>query len=105
MSKFDSQAGDASTSRSRRKYWRANLKILLLLLVIWFGVSYGLSILAVDALDQFKFAGFPLGFWMAQQGSIVVFLLIIMAYAIWMNRLDKAYGVEEEGPKAGQEAS
>ena len=105
MSKIDSQADDASTSRSRRKYWRANLKILLLLLVIWFMASYGLSILAVDALDQFKFAGFPFGFWMAQQGSIVVFLLIILAYTIWMNRLDKAYGVEEEGPKGGQDAS
>lgn len=105
MSKIDTRADDTSPPRSRQKYWRANLKILLLLLGVWFGTSFGLSILAVDVLDRVKFAGFPLGFWMAQQGSIVVFLLIIMAYAIWMNRLDKAYGVEEEGPKAGQEAS
>ncbi len=105
MRKIDSQADETSTSRSRQKYWRANLKILLLLLGIWFGTSYGLSILAVDVLDRFKFAGFPFGFWMAQQGSILIFLLIILAYTVWMNRLDKAYGVEEEGPKAGRDAS
>ena len=105
MRKIDTQADETSTSRSRQKYWRANLKILLLLLGVWFGTSYGLSILAVDVLDRFKFAGFPLGFWMAQQGSILIFLLIILAYTVWMNRLDKAYGVEEEGQKVGRDAS
>ena len=77
-------------------YWHANVKLLLLLLSIWFIASFGLSILAVDWLDQVKFMGFPLGFWMAQQGSIVVFLLIIAVYAWQMNRVDRKYGVEEE---------
>lgn len=104
MSNIDSPVDGASTSRSRQQYWRANLKILLLLLSVWFGASFGLSILAVDVLDQIKFAGFPLGFWMAQQGSIVVFLIIILVYTFCMNRLDKAYGVEEKGPKAGRDA-
>lgn len=63
---------------------------------IWFFASFGLSILAVDWLDQFKILGFPLGFWMAQQGSIIVFLIIIAVYAFLMNRVDKAHGVEEE---------
>ncbi len=101
MSEINSEAGRASTSLSHRQYWRANTKILLLLLGVWFVASFGLSILAVDLLDQIKFAGFPLGFWMAQQGSIFIFLLIILGYAIWMNRLDREFGVEEEEPEGG----
>ena len=76
-------------------YWKANIKILLMLLALWFIASFGLGILAVDWLDQFKFFGFPLGFWVAQQGSIIAFLVIIAIYAIRMNLLDKQYGVEE----------
>ncbi len=81
-------------------YWRANIKILSLLLSIWFIVSFGMGILAVDWLDQFKLGGFPFGFWMAQQGSIIVFLLLILVYRIWMNKLDKKYGVEEVEEKS-----
>ena len=55
-------------------YWKANIKLLLILLACWFFVSFGLSILLVDWLDQFHFMGFPFGFWMAQQGSIIAFL-------------------------------
>ena len=77
-------------------YWRTNIKILLILVGIWFFASFGLSILAVDWLDQFQVMGFPLGFWMAQQGSIIVFLIIIAVYASLMNRVDKQHGVEEE---------
>jgi putative solute:sodium symporter small subunit len=80
-------------------YWRANIKILLFLIAIWFFASFGLSIIAVDWLDQFKFMGFPFGFWMAQQGSIIVFLLIIFYYGWKMNRVDKSFGVEEEESK------
>ena len=103
MSKIDPSVDEVSPSRSRHQYWRANLKILLILLAVWFVASLGLSILVVDELDQFKFGGFPLGFWMAQQGSIVVFLIIILVYTLYMNRLDKAYGVEEakSGPETG----
>jgi putative solute:sodium symporter small subunit len=76
-------------------YWKANIKFLLMLLALWFIASFGLGILAVDWLDQFRFLGFPLGFWIAQQGSIIAFLVIIAVYAIRMNLLDKQYGVEE----------
>ena len=77
-------------------YWQANLKLLLIMLAVWFISSFGLGILAVDLLDEFKFMGFPFGFWMAQQGSIIAFLIIIAVYALLMNRVDKQHGVEED---------
>ena len=90
------EGSEKSNDPSHALYWRANLKVLMVLMTIWFIASFGLSILAVDWLDQFRFLGFPLGFWMAQQGSIVAFLIIIVIYVFLMNRLDKQFGVEEE---------
>jgi putative solute:sodium symporter small subunit len=90
---------DSSGDSGHALYWRANIKILLFLIAIWFIASFGLGIIAVDWLDQFKIMGFPLGFWMAQQGSIIVFLLIIAFYTWKMNRVDKSFGVEEEEAK------
>ena len=85
-------------NEERKKYWRANLVTLCWLLGIWFAVSYGAGILAVDWLNQFRFpgTGFPLGFWFAQQGSIYTFCLLILIYVVRMNRLDKRFGVSEE---------
>lgn len=84
-------------SRERRQeYWVRNLKVVLSLLVIWFVVSYGFGILLVDWLDNFTFFGFKLGFWFAQQGSIYVFVLLILAYVIIMNKLDREYDVHED---------
>ncbi len=77
-------------------YWRENLRCLLLLLSIWFLVSYGAGIIFRDILDQITIGGFPLGFWFAQQGAIYVFVLLIFFYVYWMNRLDKKYGYDEE---------
>jgi putative solute:sodium symporter small subunit len=77
-----------------RGYWRANLRVMAILLVVWFAVSFGLSILGVEALNRFRLGGFPLGFWFAQQGSILVFVVLILAYAIWMDRIDRRYGVD-----------
>jgi putative solute:sodium symporter small subunit len=74
--------------RLRSQYWRANLRVLALLLTVWFVASYVLGILLVEQLNQFHLGGFPLGFWMAQQGSIYVFVLLILAYAWWMGRVD-----------------
>jgi len=79
----------------RQKYWRKNLKYVSILLTIWFTVSYGFSILFVNQLDQFRFAGFKLGFWFAQQGSIYVFVVLIFVYVFLMNRLDRKFGVHE----------
>ncbi|MDX1409964.1 MAG: DUF4212 domain-containing protein [Saprospiraceae bacterium] len=77
------------------KYWRKNLGYLIILLAIWFIVSYGAGILWVDALNTIQIGGFQLGFWFAQQGSIYVFLVLILVYVILMNRLDKQFGVDE----------
>lgn len=91
-------SSDQRDDENHAGYWRANLRILSYLVAIWFLVSFGMSILAVDWLDQFMIMGFPFGFWMAQQGSIIAFLLIILVYMLWMNRIDKQHGVEEEPP-------
>jgi len=80
----------------RQMYWRKNLTYVSILLTIWFTVSYGFSILFVNQLDQFRFAGFKLGFWFAQQGSIYVFVTLIFVYVFLMNRLDRKFGVDEK---------
>ncbi len=82
--------------RHDQGYWRENLKILSILLVIWFIVSFGCGILFVDALDEIRFFGFGLGFWFAQQGSIYVFVALIFVYVHLMGKLDKKYEVDED---------
>ncbi len=78
-----------------RAYWRANIRYLLILLSIWFTVSYGAGILFVDELNSIRLGGFKLGFWFAQQGSIYTFVVLIFVYVYLMNRLDRKFGVEE----------
>ncbi len=78
----------------RERYWRANLRILVILLAVWFSVSFGLGILLVEPLNAFQVAGFPLGFWFSQQGSIYVFIVLIWVYARWMDRVDRDHGVD-----------
>jgi putative solute:sodium symporter small subunit len=85
----------ASTDLHKR-YWRTNLWVLLSLLGIWFLVSCVFSIFLVEWLNQFRIGGFPLGFWIAQQGSIYVFVLLILIYALVMQRVDRKYHVHEE---------
>lgn len=82
--------------KNNQAYWRRNLLVLCILLAVWFIVSFGCGILFRESLDTIRIGGFKLGFWFGQQGSIYVFLLIIAAYIIVMNRLDRKYGVEEE---------
>ena len=77
-----------------KKYWKENLKYLVILLSVWFTVSFGFGILLIDELNQFKIGGFKLGFWFAQQGSIYVFVLLIFIYILLMNRLDKKYNLK-----------
>ncbi len=76
---------------NRSAYWRENLRIVVTLLSVWFGVSFGLGILLVEPLNAFRVGGFPLGFWFAQQGSIYVFIVLIFVYARWMDRVDRRY--------------
>ncbi|WP_445719189.1 DUF4212 domain-containing protein [Flavobacterium sp.] len=84
-----------SDQKHATAYWKENLKYLLILLSIWFSVSYGAGILFKDALNEIKIGGFPLGFWFAQQGSIYVFVILIFVYVRLMNKLDKKYGFDE----------
>ncbi|MDR6967380.1 putative solute:sodium symporter small subunit [Flavobacterium arsenatis] len=76
-------------------YWKNNLKYLYILLSIWFLVSFGAGILFAEQLNNFKLAGFPVGFWFAQQGSIYVFVILIFVYVRLMNKLDKKYNYED----------
>ena len=78
------------------RYWKENLQYLVILLSIWFLISYGCGIMFADALNAVKIGGFPLGFWFAQQGSIYVFLILIFVYVYLMNKLDKKYNVDEK---------
>ncbi len=77
-------------------YWKANLRLLFKLLLIWFIVSFGAGILFADFLNQFSFYGFKLGFWFAQQGAIYTFVVLIFVYVFRMNALDKKYGLDED---------
>lgn len=78
-----------------KAYWKENLRYLIILLCIWFIVSYGAGIMFKDALNNIRFGGFKLGFWFAQQGSIYVFVVLIFVYVRLMNKLDKKYGYDE----------
>ncbi len=78
-----------------RKYWRTNVRYVLILLSIWVVSSLGLGVLFADALNSFKIAGFKMGFWMAQQGSIYIFVVLIFIYTYLMNRLDRKFHVDE----------
>lgn len=77
-------------------YWHANLRIIGSLLTVWFAVSFGFGILLVERLNEFKLFGFKLGFWWAQQGSIYVFVALILLYVVLMQRLDRRFGVSDE---------
>ncbi len=79
-----------------RLYWKANLRILAVLLSIWFFISFGCGILLADWLNQYRMFGFPLGFWFAQQGAIYVFVVLIFVYVALMKRLDHRFGVDSD---------
>ena len=83
------------TPENRTAYWKANLRLLTILLIIWFVVSFGFGILLVDPLNAINLGGYKLGFWFAQQGSIYTFLVLIFVYAFAMNRLDRKFDVHE----------
>jgi putative solute:sodium symporter small subunit len=84
------------TSEKLRAYWKENLAYIVVLLSIWFAVSYVCGIMIADPLDVITIGGFKLGFWFANQGSEVVFVLLIVAYVQLMNKLDRKYDVHED---------
>lgn len=76
-------------------YWRANLKLIAVLLVIWAVVSFGCGILFIEQLNKVMIGKLPLGYWFANQGAIYVFVVEIWVYAFMMEKMDKKYGVSE----------
>jgi putative solute:sodium symporter small subunit len=86
----------AATAEADTQYWSANVRIIIISLIIWAVVSFGFGILLRPALSGISVGGTDLGFWFAQQGSILVFLALIFFYAWRMNKLDAEYGVNEE---------
>jgi putative solute:sodium symporter small subunit len=84
----------SKTEPDPRGYWRANLRLVGALLVVWALVSFGLSIVFVEPLNAIRLGGFPLGFWFAHQGSIYTFLVLVLVYAVASDRLARRYGVE-----------
>ena len=86
---------ETNLNERRKAYWRANLRILAILMSVWFVVSFGCGILFVEPLNQIKLGGFKFGFWMAQQGSIYVFVALIFVYVQQMNRLDRKFNFQD----------
>jgi putative solute:sodium symporter small subunit len=85
------------TDTQRQQYWRYNIRLTTALLVIWFVVTYLVSGLFAGWLNRYTFIGFPLGYYMAAQGSLAIFVIEIAVYAWLMNRKDLEYGLQEEG--------
>jgi putative solute:sodium symporter small subunit len=82
-------------TKELQAYWKENLTIIAVLLSIWFFVSYVCGILIANQLDAFRIGGFPLGFWFANQGSIITFVILIVIYVWLMDRLDIKYNVDQ----------
>jgi len=83
-------------NKTGEAYWKANLRLVTICLIIWAIVSYGFGIILRPALDAIPVGGVGLGFWFAQQGSIYVFLVLIFYYASQMNKLDREFDVHED---------
>jgi len=77
-------------------YWRENIRLVIGCIIVWFIVSYGFGILFVHQMNKISIAGYELGFWFAQQGSIYVFVALIFFYVSRMNKLDRKYNVYED---------
>jgi len=84
-----------SQETNHKSYWKKNLQYLVILLSIWFIVSFGCGILLVDELNTIRLGGFKLGFWFAQQGSIYVFVILIFVYIKLMSNLDKKHNLNK----------
>ncbi|MBR3369071.1 DUF4212 domain-containing protein [Roseinatronobacter sp. NSM] len=83
------------SDKSTDAYWKANIRIITISMVIWALVSFGFGIVLRPLLSGIPIGGTDLGFWFAQQGSILTFIVLIFYYTWYMNKLDKEFGVEE----------
>ncbi len=79
-----------------KAYWAENIRLIIGCLTVWFIVSYGFGIILVKPLNNISIAGYDLGFWFAQQGSMYIFVALIFFYAAKMNKLDQKYNVQED---------
>lgn len=77
-------------------YWQANIRLMIICLIIWFLVSFGFGIILRPVLDTIQIGGYKLGFWFAQQGSMYTFVALIFFYAYRMGKLDRLYDVHED---------
>lgn len=91
---------EQQSNDNENAYWQANLKLIAALLSVWFTVSFGCGILLADYLNQWHLFGFKLGFWWAQQGSIYVFVVLIVVYVLAMQRIDQRFGVSDDDGSA-----
>ncbi|MEZ5457350.1 MAG: DUF4212 domain-containing protein [Lysobacteraceae bacterium] len=86
----------STTNKGHADFWRANLRLMFMLLAVWFAVSFGAGILFADQLNNIQLFGFKLGFFFAQQGAIYVFVALIYFYAWRMNKIERDYDVHED---------
>ncbi|MGA1742127.1 MAG: DUF4212 domain-containing protein [Pseudohongiellaceae bacterium] len=84
------------TEKDTPGYWQENIRLVKILLSVWFVISFLLGIVFVDLLDNIRFAGFKLGFWLSQQGAIFIYVLLIYIYLKAMDKLDNKYKVNEK---------
>ncbi|MEF3275142.1 MAG: DUF4212 domain-containing protein [Chloroflexus sp.] len=89
-----SDLSELPVAERNRRYWQENLRLITILIAIWFVVSY-VPVLFVEALNNIVIAGFPLGYYMGSQGSLIVFVVEIFYYAYAMNKLDAKYGLSD----------
>lgn len=97
-------AKDPRIVAAHDRHWRRNIRLTLVLLVVWAIAGLGCGVLFADVLNEFKFLGFPLGFWFAQQGAIIIFVVLILIYALSMGRFDRDLAAELRAI-AGEESS
>ncbi|WP_114653973.1 DUF4212 domain-containing protein [Polynucleobacter necessarius] len=83
-------------SHDAHGYWKATLSLLTKILIVWFLVSFGAGILFVEQMNAFYLGGYPLGFWFAQQGSLVIFIALIWWYKGSMDKIDRQFDVHED---------
>lgn len=91
----DTPPDTGETNANENAYWRENIRLLFVLMSIWFAVSFGAGILFREWLDQFSLGGYPLGFWFAQQGAIYVFMLLILYYVVKMRSIERKYDLDD----------